>query len=139
MTETPPSTAAGKHEPHLAAPDVNPSFTKSVFLGEVREDLIFPFLPLTNDEKESLAAILDSMHDWGCVVPGTPRKFDHDGRVSRRGPTTGSTELGLMGLSIPEKYAGFGASPKVTIPFFGKLGSNNPAPPCISAPINRLA
>ena len=59
MTETP--TTAGKHEPHLAAPDVNPSFTKSAFLGEIREELVFPFPVLEDDEKEALRAILDSM------------------------------------------------------------------------------
>jgi hypothetical protein len=30
-------------QPHLADPDHNPSFIKSLFLGEIREDLIFPF------------------------------------------------------------------------------------------------
>ena len=44
---------------HLADPDHNPSFTKGVFLGEIREDLIFPFPELSKDEHESLAAVLD--------------------------------------------------------------------------------
>ena len=61
MTETP--TTAGKNEPHLAAPDVNPSFTKSAFVGDIREELVFPFPVLSDDEKASLTAILDSMHD----------------------------------------------------------------------------
>ena len=78
MTETP--TTAGKHEPHLAAPDVNPSFTKSAFLGEIREELVFPF-----------------------------------------------HALGLMGVSIPEEYGGFGASAKVYNRIFGEVGSIDPA------------
>ena len=44
---------------HLADPDHNTSFTKGVFLGEIREDLVFPFPELTKDEKENLAAVLD--------------------------------------------------------------------------------
>ena len=52
MTETP--TSAGKHEPHLAAPDVNPSFTKSAFLGEIREELVFPFPVLADERSEAL-------------------------------------------------------------------------------------
>jgi hypothetical protein len=50
MTETP--TTAGRNEPHLAAPDVNPSFTQSVFLGEIREDLVYPFPVLSDDVRQ---------------------------------------------------------------------------------------
>ena len=123
MTETP--TTAGKHEPHLAAPDVNPSFTKSVFLGEVREELVFPFPVLSDDEQQSLQAILDSMRDWAKASVDSA-KFDHDGRFPddvRRG----LHELGLMGLSIPEEYGGFGASAKVYNRVFGELASIDPA------------
>ena len=97
MTETP--TTAGKNEPHLAAPDVNPSFTKSVFLGEIREELVFPFPVLANDEKEALTAILDSMHDWAKSSVDSS-KFDHDARFPDE-VRHGMHELGLMGLSIP--------------------------------------
>ena len=39
---------------HLADPDHNSSFTKGVFLGEIRESLVFPFPELAHEEKESL-------------------------------------------------------------------------------------
>ena len=45
---------------HLADPDHNTSFTKGIFLGEVREELVFPFPELTKDEKESLGANLST-------------------------------------------------------------------------------
>src|SRR5215813_10210981 len=77
MTETP--TTAGKNEAHLAAPDVNPSFTKSAFLGEIREELVFPFPALSDDEKESLTAIVDAMQDWARASVDSA-KFDHDAR-----------------------------------------------------------
>jgi acyl-CoA dehydrogenase family protein 9 len=123
MTETP--TTAGKHEPHLAAPDVNPSFTKSAFLGEIREELVFPFPVLTDDEEQSQRAIIDSLHDWASSAVDSA-KFDHDGRFPddvRRG----MHELGLMGLSIPEEYGGFGASAKVYNRIFGEIGAVDPA------------
>jgi acyl-CoA dehydrogenase family protein 9 len=123
MTETP--TAAGKNEPHLAAPDVNPSFTKSVFLGEIREELVFPFPVLSNDEKETLGAILDSMRDWAKSSVNSA-KFDRDGRFPDE-VRRGMRELGLMGVNIPEEYGGFGASAKVSNRIFGEVGAIDPA------------
>jgi acyl-CoA dehydrogenase family protein 9 len=123
MTETP--TAAGTHQPHLAAPDVNPSFTKSAFLGEIREDLVFPYAALTPEEGESLGMILDSMRDWAASSVNSS-KFDHDGRFPDE-VRQGLHALGLMGLSIPEEYGGFGASAKVYNRVFGELGSIDPA------------
>jgi acyl-CoA dehydrogenase family protein 9 len=123
MTETP--TAAGKNEPHLAAPDVNPSFTKSVFLGEIREELVFPFPVLSNDEKEALGAILDSMQDWAKSSVNSA-KFDRDGRFPDE-VRHGMRELGLMGVNIPEEYGGFGASAKVSNRIFGEVGAIDPA------------
>ena len=42
--------------PHLANPDLNPSFTKGVFLGELREDLVFPFPTLGGEERARFSA-----------------------------------------------------------------------------------
>src|SRR5688500_14291865 len=123
MTETP--TAAGTHQPHLAAPDVNPSFMKSAVLGEIREDLVFPYPVLTPEEGESLGMILDSMRDWAASSVNSS-KFDHDGRFPDE-VRQGLHALGLMGLSIPEEYGGFGASAKVYNRVFGELGSVDPA------------
>src|SRR4051812_16952479 len=40
VAAAPAAPSPSRVEPHLAQPDVNPSFTKSIFLGELREDLI---------------------------------------------------------------------------------------------------
>ena len=123
MTETP--TAAGTHQPHLAAPDVNPSFTKSIFVGEIREDLVIPYPSLSPEERESLGMILDSMRDWAASSVDSS-KFDHDARFPDE-VRAGLHALGLMGLSIPEEYGGFGASAKVYNRVFGELGTIDPA------------
>ena len=39
--------------PHLADPDHNPSFTKAIFSGEIREDLVFPFPEPSAADKEA--------------------------------------------------------------------------------------
>ena len=110
---------------HLADPDHNSSFTKGVFLGEIRESLVFPFPELSKDEKENLAAILDSFRAWAKDNVDSAKQ-DHDGKF----PDTvrsGMAELGLMGLNIPEEYGGFGASAMVFNRVFGEIGATDPA------------
>ena len=119
------TTAAAARRPHIAAPDVNPSFTKSVFLGEIREDLVFPFPTLSAEERESLDAILDSFRAWaGANVDAA--KHDHDAKFAE-GVREGFHELGMMGLGIPEEYGGFGAPARVYNRVFGEIGSTDPS------------
>ena len=110
---------------HLADPDHNSSFTKGVFLGEIREALVFPFPELPAEEKESLAAILDSLRAWAAEHVDSARQ-DHDGRFPDE-VRTGMAELGLMGLNIPERYGGFGASAMMFNRVFGEVGATDPA------------
>jgi acyl-CoA dehydrogenase family protein 9 len=112
-------------KPHLANPDVNPSFTKGVFLGEIKEDLILPFPALSPGDAESQRMILDSFHEWakGAV---DRKKHDHDGKFAD-GVREGMAELGLMGLNIPEEYGGFGANAKVFSKVMGAIGATDGA------------
>jgi acyl-CoA dehydrogenase family protein 9 len=119
------SASSSAHEPHLASPDVNPSFTKSVFLGELREDLVFPFPTLSDEERESLRLILDSFRAFAAEHVDSA-KFDHDGEFPKE-TLTALHELGVMGLSIPEEYGGFGASSKVYNRFFAEVAATDPA------------
>jgi acyl-CoA dehydrogenase family protein 9 len=111
--------------PHLAAPDVNPSFTKSMFLGEIREDLVFPFPALAAEEKESLRMILDAFRAWAAEHVDSAR-LDRDGKFSDD-VRQGMHDLGLMGLAIPEEYGGFGASSRVFNRVFAEIGCADPA------------
>jgi acyl-CoA dehydrogenase family member 9 len=110
---------------HLANPDVNPSFTKGIFLGEIREDLVFPYPTMPPEERESLGMILDSLRSWAAENVDTA-KFDHDAKFPD-GVRQGLHALGVMGLSIPEEYGGFGASAKVYNRVFGEVGAIDPA------------
>lgn len=109
--------------PHLADPDHNPSFTKAVFSGEIREDLIFPFPEPSTEDREAAAAILDSFRGWAKETVD-PRKHDHDGKFTDA-TRAGMAELGLMGLNIPEEYGGFGASAMVFNRVFGEVGATD--------------
>lgn len=112
-------------EPHLASPDENPSFTKGLFLGEIREELVFPFPQLAAEESESLTLILDSFRAFAREHVDA-RRHDHDGRFPDE-MRAGFHALGLMGLNIPEAYGGFGASAKVFNRVFGEIGATDPA------------
>ncbi|MEO7102636.1 MAG: acyl-CoA dehydrogenase family protein [Gemmatimonadaceae bacterium] len=122
---SPTSTAKHRDEPHLAAPDLNPSFTKGVFLGEIREDLVFPFPVMSTEESESLRMILDAFRAFAAEHVDSA-KMDHDGKFPDE-VRHGLHELGLMGLNIPEEYGGFGASAKVFNRVFGEIGGTDAA------------
>ncbi len=128
MTATAPKSSAAPaaaDAPHLANPDLYPSFTKGVFLGEIREDLIFPFPALDADERESLAMILDSFRGWAAEHVDSA-KHDYDGKFPDA-VRKGFGELGMMGVNIPEAYGGFGASARVFSRVFGEVGETDPA------------
>ena len=110
---------------HLADPDHNSSFTKGVFLGEIRESLVFPFPELSKDDKESLAAILDSFRAWAKDNVDSAKQ-DHDAHFPDS-VRSGMAELGMMGMNIPEEYGGFGASAMVFNRVFGEIGATDPA------------
>jgi acyl-CoA dehydrogenase family protein 9 len=94
-------------------------------MGEIREDLAFPFPALAEEERESLRMIVDSFRAFaGDHVDS--RQLDHDGRFTDA-IRAGMAELGLMGLNIPEAYGGFGASAKVFNRVFGEIGATDPA------------
>jgi acyl-CoA dehydrogenase family member 9 len=110
---------------HLADPEHNPSFTRGVFLGEIREDLVFPFPELPPADQESLNAILESFRAWSSATVDSAR-MDHDGRFGDD-VRAGMAELGMMGLNIPEEYGGFGASALLFSRVFGEVGTTDAA------------
>ena len=126
MTSTAARPAsAPANEPHLANPDQNPSFTKGIFLGELREDLIFPFPALRENDRESLRLILDSFGAFAAETIDS-KQIDHDGKFPDA-VRAGMHELGLMGMNIPEEYGGFGAPAQVFNRVFGEIGAADPA------------
>ena len=110
---------------HLADPDHNPSFTRGIFLGELREKLLLPFPAPDKETLESLTAILDSFRAFAKEKIHTAQQ-DHDGRFPDD-VRAGMAELGLMGLNIPEEYGGFGAGAIVTNRVFGEIGATDAA------------
>ncbi len=106
---------------HLADPEHNPSFTRGVFLGEIREDLVFPFPELSASDAEDLAAITDSFRAWASATVDTAR-LDREGRFGDD-IRAGMAELGMMGLNIPGEYGGFDASALLFSRVFGEVAT----------------
>lgn len=130
MTATTPAApvaapAPAADAPHLANPDEYPSFIKGLFLGEIREDLVFPFPSLAAEEREGLRMVLDAFRAFAADQVDRTR-HDREGRFPEA-MRLGFHELGLMGLNIPEAYGGFGASAKVFNRVFGEVGAVDPA------------
>src|SRR5690606_732646 len=109
--------------PHLADPDHNPSFTKGLFLGEIREDLVFPFPELSAEEHESLTMVLDSLKAFADEHIDRAR-HDHDGKFADS-MRAAFHELGMMGINIPEEHGGFGASALYFSRVFGAVGETD--------------
>ncbi len=125
MSATSPTAPQPTNRSHHAALDAQTSFTKGLFLGELREELVFPFPSLSAEDAESLCMVLDAFRDFAAD------KID-SAAIDRAGHfpdevRLGMHELGLMGLNIPSEYGGFGASAKVFNRVFGEIGSTDPA------------
>jgi acyl-CoA dehydrogenase family protein 9 len=81
------------------------SFAKSLFLGEIHEDLVFPFPKPDPDEQDRIRALIASLRE----MPYDPRKVEEerwlgDDTIAELG------ERGLLGLYVPEEYGGQGLS-----------------------------
>ena len=81
------------------------SFAKSLFLGEIHEELVFPFPKPDPEEQERIRGLIAALRD----MPYDPRKVEEerwigDDTIAELG------ERGLMGLYVPEEYGGQGLS-----------------------------
>ncbi|UCF80912.1 MAG: acyl-CoA dehydrogenase family protein [Acidobacteriota bacterium] len=86
----------------------NLSFAKSLFLGRVPEDEIFPFPELREDERESLPVLLESLRKFlGEKVDAV--RIDREKTVPEE-VRRGLGELGILGMTFPEEFGGFGMS-----------------------------
>jgi acyl-CoA dehydrogenase family protein 9 len=93
-TEAPPAEAVS-------------SFSKSLFLGEIHEELTFPWPQCDPTEQERIRALIASLRELGERID--PREIEEkrwvgDDVIRELG------ERGLCGLHVPEEYGGQGLS-----------------------------
>ncbi|MCM0605387.1 MAG: acyl-CoA dehydrogenase family protein [Xanthomonadaceae bacterium] len=86
------------------------SFMKSMFSGEIREDLIFPYPKIPDDTKETVKMILDSLGKF-AKDQFKSKEWDEKGEMPRE-IVNHLAEIGLMGLAVPEEHGGIGLPQK---------------------------
>ncbi|MFQ5752215.1 MAG: acyl-CoA dehydrogenase family protein [bacterium] len=86
----------------------NNSFSKCLFAGSIEQDLIFPFPKIDAEEQENLKLILNSIRQFAKDQVDS-EAIDRQGEIPKE-IIAGIAELGLFGMSIPEKYGGYGFS-----------------------------
>lgn len=83
-----------------------PSFLKSVFFGEIREDLVFPFPRVQTETAETVRMVLDSVDKFAKDrVKST--EWDEKGQMPRE-IVNYMAELGVLGIAVPEDLGGLG-------------------------------
>jgi acyl-CoA dehydrogenase family protein 9 len=81
------------------------SFSKSLFLGEIHEELVFPFPKPDDAEQDRIRALIRALDE----VPYDAAKVEEE-RWIGDDTIRALGDAGLMGLYVPEEYGGQGLS-----------------------------
>ena len=84
------------------------SFAKSLFLGEIHEELVLPFPKPSDEDQQKTVALLRSLREF-AAESYDQRKIE-DERWIGDDVIAGLGERGLMGLYVAEEYGGQGLS-----------------------------
>jgi acyl-CoA dehydrogenase family member 9 len=83
------------------------SFSKALFLGEIHEDVVFPFPKPDAEEQDRIRGLTASLREFGESYD--PRAAEEAGWIGDKAIRE-LGERGLMGLYVPEEYGGQGLS-----------------------------
>ncbi|MDH4283336.1 MAG: acyl-CoA dehydrogenase family protein, partial [Myxococcales bacterium] len=87
------------------------SFMRSLCMGRIEQDLIFPFPSLSDAEKETLADISGALEGLLGTRAEDFRKWDVEGEMPGEFIDE-LKEFGMFGLVIPEEHGGMGLGNK---------------------------
>src|SRR4051812_36790699 len=85
-----------------------PSFSKGLMLGEIHEDLVFPYPIPDREEVEKVRALIKGFRDYAADHIDAV-EIDRTGTIPDQ-IYSDLGELGLMGLYVDEQYGGQGLS-----------------------------
>ena len=89
--------------------DLDLSPAKGLFCGEIIQSCFWPFPEITDEQKEMLGMVLDSVDRFLEDKQDDFRQWDEDGQQPEEF-VQGLRELGLFGLIIPEEHGGIALS-----------------------------
>src|SRR3954464_2426137 len=104
-----------------------PSFAKGLMLGEIHEDLVFPYPIPDRDEAEKVRGLIKGFRDYAAENIDAV-EIDRTGTIPDQ-MDRDLGELGLMGLYVDEKYGGQGLSQTGYARVFEALGAVGASPP----------
>lgn len=84
------------------------SFMKSLFFGEIREDLIFPYPAMTSEASETVRMVNESLERFARDHVKSA-EWDEKGEMPKE-MISYLAELGIMGIAVPEELGGLGMS-----------------------------
>ncbi len=84
------------------------SFLKSLFTGEIEQEMVFPYPKMKPEEQESLQTIVDAFNEFARDNIKS-EEIDRLGYIPQN-VWDGLKQIGFFGLSIPEQYGGAGLS-----------------------------
>ena len=87
----------------------HPSPAKALFLGNILEDVIFPYPTIKEEERETIQMVVDSIDKFMSTKDHTYREYDVKGEQPEE-YIDSLREMGLFGLIIPEEFGGIGLS-----------------------------
>src|SRR5436190_3223460 len=99
------------------------SFSKALMLGEIHEDLVFPYPRPDADEAQTVRELIVAFREYADEHVDS-REIDREGWIPDR-IYRDLGELGLMGLHVPEEYGGKGLSQTGYARVFEAIGQVN--------------
>jgi acyl-CoA dehydrogenase family protein 9 len=84
------------------------SFAKSLFLGEIHEELVFPWPSPDTEEQDRIRQLNTRVRDY-CAEHYDPRRVDEERWIPDE-VLRDLGEIGALGLYVPEEYGGQGLS-----------------------------
>lgn len=84
------------------------SFSKSLFLGEIHQEMVLPWPKPKPDEQERIRGLINALRGF-CEEHYDQRKVEEERWVGDD-VIRGLGEIGILGLYVPEEYGGQGLS-----------------------------
>lgn len=89
--------------------DPTKSFVRSLCVGQIDEDILFPYPRMKEEEAAMVRTLTDSLDSWLAKKENEFRKWDVAGELPPE-IIQEIRDMGLFGLIIPEEFGGIGLS-----------------------------